>query len=352
MSGQRQGVRHRYDWVDIPPIAPDVTRIELEGGRCAVCGARFKATPPAGQEPGTPFGPNIHAFLLTLHNAHHVGFERLSRLMREMFGLTISEGAISNALSRSHPKLEEEREKIRAELRKAPVIASDETTARLNGQTWRQWTFVSETAVLHEIDKSRSRSVALGVLGGHKPDVWVSDRYSGQQELAGQHQICLAHLLRDVQYAMDCGDGEVAPRLRKLLLWSISVARRRKTLSDATLAQYHGRAGRDLDELVRQSALTQAGRGLQAMIKAWRSKFFVFLTDRRVPPTNNDPEREIRPAVVHRKVTGGFRSEWGAKAYAAWASVVATARKRGKHPLDAMRALSAPHIQGASLPTP
>lgn len=95
LSGLKQTRRMRYDHVDTPPVLPHVTRIELHGGRCA-CGKRFRAAPPDGMPPGTPFGPNIHALLAYVHHSHHVGFERLARLARELFGLTISEGAIAN----------------------------------------------------------------------------------------------------------------------------------------------------------------------------------------------------------------------------------------------------------------
>jgi transposase len=97
VSGREQTCRMRYDHVDIPPVTPHVTRVELHGGRCA-CGKRYRAVPPAGMPPGTPFGPNIHALLAYLHHSHHVGFERLARLAREMVGLSISEGAIANGV--------------------------------------------------------------------------------------------------------------------------------------------------------------------------------------------------------------------------------------------------------------
>ena len=128
VSGQRQHIRHRYDHIDLPPIAPHTTRVELFGGRCAGCGARFRAAPPDGMAPGTPFGPNIHALLLYLHHSHHVGFQRLSRVMDELFGLKISEGAIANAFQRLADPLETSRAAIRAALRESQVIASDETT--------------------------------------------------------------------------------------------------------------------------------------------------------------------------------------------------------------------------------
>jgi len=106
VSKQRQDLRHRYDHVDIPPVTPHTTRIELMGGRCNNCACRFRAAPPEGMTPGTPFGANIHAFLLYLHHSHHIGFERLSRVMSELFGLKISEGAISNAFQRMADPLE------------------------------------------------------------------------------------------------------------------------------------------------------------------------------------------------------------------------------------------------------
>jgi hypothetical protein len=117
--------------------------------------------------PGTPFGPNIHAVLAYLHHSHHVGFERLARLARELFGLTISEGAIANAMRRLETPLEAEREAIRAKLRAAQVVWSDETTTRIDGRIHWHWVFVTPEAVLHEIAPRRAKAVAEAVMGGH-----------------------------------------------------------------------------------------------------------------------------------------------------------------------------------------
>lgn len=339
VSDQRQQVRRRYDHVDIPPVVAHTTRIELLGGRCGCCGRRFRAEPPAGMPPGTPFGSNIHALLLYLHHSHHVSFERLSRIMGELFGLRISEGAISNAFHRMADPLEAAREAIRKTLQGARIVASDETTTRLDGITHWHWVFVSDRAVLHEIAPRRARAVAEQVMGPHRPEVWISDRYAGQQDLAGTHQVCLAHVLRDVQYAIDCGDSVVAPKIRDLLRWTIRIGRRRGELRDTTLAQYHAKAERRLDALLGTPAAHPDGRALQTQIKAWRGKFFVFLTDRRVPATNNISEREIRPSVVFRKVTNGFRSEWGAGVHAGYRSLTSTARLHAHTAIDAVRAL-------------
>lgn len=334
-----QRCRHRYDHIDLPDSRPVVTRIEVFGGRCRDCGRRYRAAPPEAMAPGTPFGPGIRSLLAYLHHSHHVGFARLARMLKELFGLTLSEGAIANAFRRMGTGLEAACAALKAKLLDAGVIASDETTTRVDGVTHWQWVFVSDQAVLHEIAPSRARSVAAAVLGAHQPEVWISDRYAGQQELGRAHQVCLAHVLRDVQYAIDGGDTVVAAKIRDHLQGAIRIGKRRPHLKDSTLAAYAAKAERGLDALVGVPAAHPVGRDLQHQIKAWRGKFFVFLTDRRVPPTNNVSEQEIRPSVVFRKVTHGFRSEWGAKIHAGYRSVTGTARLRGAPALDAIRSL-------------
>src|SRR6185436_17199964 len=64
------------------------------------CGARTKGTSPAGLEPAQTFGPGIEALLGYFHERHHVGYERLVETCREVFGVTISEGGIDQALGR------------------------------------------------------------------------------------------------------------------------------------------------------------------------------------------------------------------------------------------------------------
>jgi transposase len=154
------------------------------------------------------------------------------------------------------------------------------------------------------------------------------------------HEVCLAHVLRDVQYAVDCGDTVFAPALAKLLGWAIAVGRRRETLGDTTLQQYRAKADRRLDRLLAAPAPHPAGRTLQKQVKAWRTKFFVFLEDLRVSAINNVAEREIRPSVLFRKLTGGFRLQWGPGVHAGYRSVTSTARTAGQTAFGAIRCIA------------
>lgn len=104
------------------------------------------------------------------------------------------------------------------------------------------------------------------------------------------------------------------------------------------MRQYLYQLERRLDEVMAIKPSHAQAVKLRQITAAIRQHLFVFVTDRDVPPTNNDSERTLRPSVVFRKVTNGFRSGWGADAYAAVRSVVSTGRRHGLTPLQAIRA--------------
>jgi transposase len=123
------------------------------------------------------------------------------------------------------------------------------------------------------------------------------------------NQICLAHLIRDMQHVIDASDDNFAPELRHLLGRACRIGRRRERLADATLNTHAARLNASLDELMRLAPTHEAGVKLQRMIKRTPQYLFVFLTNRYIPATNNGSERALRPCAVFRKITSGFRTE-------------------------------------------
>ncbi|MCP5113708.1 MAG: IS66 family transposase [bacterium] len=338
VSGQAQRALQAYDRIEIPAITPDVTRVTLHGGVCACCHGRFKATPPAGLEPGSPFGPNLRAFALYLRFGQAIPFERLARLMSDLFGLTISEGALANMLRDSVPAFQAQTGRIKERLLSGAALQSDETSVRVGKRTFWNWVFHHGDSACFVIRPSRGKKVVAAFLGDARPDFWVSDRLAAQMGWAAkEQQVCLAHLLRDVQYAIDCGDDALAPGVMALLKRAIRIARRRPNLADSTLAAYHSRLETKLDALLKITPAGEAGRKLLRILKRFRQHLFVFVTNRAIPPTNNGSERALRPCVVFRKITNCFRSEWGAGLYADVRSVIETARRRGIGVLQAIR---------------
>ncbi|HET9688276.1 MAG TPA: IS66 family transposase [Pseudolabrys sp.] len=332
-----QVLAHAYDHVEIPPIKPLTTRINVHRGDCPCCGKTVTAAPPADMPPGSPFGPSIVALVTYLHGCQMVSYARLAEMLDGLFGLKISEGAIANMLSRAAKPFAECAEDIHETVRNSPVIASDETSARVKGKTHWQWTFVAATAVAHLIAPTRGKIVPKEFLGGAKPKVWLSDRLPAQCKHADAHQFCLAHLIRNAQYAIDAGDTVFAPAFKEFLQRACEIGRRRPNLADSTIKAYARTLERELNRLLELEPTNADGRHLRdAMIVDGRDKLLVFLTRRDVEPTNNASERSLRPSVIFRRVTNGFRSDWGANVYADICSIVSTGRLHGRSPLAAI----------------
>jgi len=241
---------HAYDHIDLPPVRPTITRIHRHHGACPCCRKRVTAPAPDGFAPGSPFGPGLRALVIHLHVTQAISFERLAHLLAEVFGLTISEGAIASILARAEAPLLAAVAPIAAAVRASSVVGSDETSARVAGRTWWQWVLLSSTAICHIIAESRAASVVTAFLDGAQPGVWVADRYGGQLGHGSVRQMCLAHLLRDTQYAIDEGCGSFAPGFRLLLLRAMAIGKRRGGLKDTTLSQYHAQLERWLDRLL------------------------------------------------------------------------------------------------------
>ena len=201
MSPADQALAHAYDHIDLPVIKPITTRINLFRAPCPCCRKRVTATPPADMAPGSPFGPGIVSIAAYLHGRHMVGFERLVELFGDLLGLKLSEGAVSNMLGRAAKPFATKADDIGETVRNSPVIFSDETSARVCGRTWWQWLFASASAVYHTIVPTRGKCVPTAFLDGARPEVWISDRLAAQGHHAAAHQYCLAHLIRDAQYA-------------------------------------------------------------------------------------------------------------------------------------------------------
>jgi len=338
VSQSPQVVCEAYDHVEIPPIKPHVTRVSLLGGACPCCAKKFKAAAPKDMPKGSPFGENLRALVIYLRFTQGIAFERLATLLYDMLGLEISEGALVNMLETSRDAFSRQVSAIRARLLSGAALQSDETGLRVGKSNWWLWVFHHQDSAVFLAQPTRAKSVVAEFLGDFRPDYWVSDRYGGQLGWSGKgHQVCLAHLIRDVQYAIDCGDDVFAPGLRHLLGRACRLGRRRERLSDATLKSYDWRLNARLNELLALKPKHQAGVKLQNTFKRIRPSLFLFMTRRELPPTNNGSERALRPCAVFRKITNGFRTDWGAKFYADVRSTIETARRRAVGPLEAIR---------------
>ena len=326
-----------YDHVELPPVHPQVTRVTPMGGTCPHCRRGFRAAAPADMPAGSPFGPGLRALALHLRFSQGIGFARLQGVFRDVFGVAISQGALVNLVRAAARPFAVQAERLGERLRAGPVIASDETGLRVAGRNGWLWVMHHGDSAVFRADPSRGKRVLADFLGEDRPDFWLSDRYGGQQGFATRgHQFCLAHLIRDAQYAVDAGDTGFAPGFLALLRRACRLAPLRESLSEHQLAGRQRRLVGKLSALLQATPTHPAGAALQKVAAKHRRSLFLFVTNRALEPTNNGSERALRPCVTFRKITGGFRTQWGATLYADLRSVLETARRRAIPALQAI----------------
>jgi transposase len=342
----------RRQVTELPPVRPVVVEAQLWRVRCRRCGHGTVGAYPDGFGAAGAFGPRLVATAALLHEEHHVAYARLVEVFAGLFGLRVSEGALVEAVGRLGQALVPAAAVIADEVRTAAVIGSDETSARVDGVNWWEWVFQTATAAYHTIQRRRNTEVVLSFLDGVQPSVWVSDLWKPQLNApAVQYQICLAHQLRDLRYAEQAETGEVRAAARA---WAVAMA----TLLREAIHTRHQHEAAELDAsayaavvagieagcdgLLAESLTYGWSYDLQTRYQVHRRGLLTFLHQAQVPPTNNASERSLRPSVVHRKVTGGFRSEAFAHGYAALRTVADTARKRGQDVFTLLVATAGP----------
>jgi transposase len=318
-----------YEEVELPLVQPAVTHHRRLQVTCPSCGAHAKGPLPPVVK-GSLFGPRLHGLVVYLKTMGLFSYERMRRLLHEVFGLAISEGGIMNILKRGAKAFAPAKQAALAKLRQAQVIESDETGVRIEGVNAYHWVFAGQEAVVHEAAFSRGAKVARAVLDGHKPQTWVSDGYSAQKGHAARQQTCLAHLARHVAYGLEASRDDAPKRLKRWLDRVFAFAAAAKTLSPGSLARRRRALDDALADILRSEPSCGFARELLAKIANARDQVFTFCDDpARIPITNNRCERLLRPAVIQRKVTNGYRSEWAAHMEAAVRTAADTAALAG-----------------------
>ena len=321
-----------FERIELPEVAPVVTQHRRLAVHCPTCGARVIAPVPEAAR-GTPFGPRLHAVATYLKTFQALSYARLQAALSDLFGLTLSQGGLMNLLQRAQRRFRSGRDEAVSILRRATVVASDETGVRIEGSNAYHWVFHSVDAVVHTASPTRGAVVVREMMEGHRPAVWISDRYTAQQGHAAAHQTCLAHLARDVAYAVDTSDDPVPWRLQLWLQSVFALAERATDLAASTLAAKRRGLDRQLGAILATPSHCDLTRDLQAKIGRARRQLLVFLDHPgAVEPTNNGSERLLRPAVIQRKMTNGYRAMWAAEGEADVRTVVDTARLTGITP--------------------
>jgi transposase len=326
---------------ELPEAKAEVIEVRQYAAECPGCGLNQVKESPAGLEMERTFGARLEATVVYYRQEQHMSYVRTQAALQNLHGVEISQGGIDKIMQRAGSTAVQEVKAIEQDIQQSAVIHSDETGSRVDGNNGWQWVFCSLTAVLHVMRFNRSADVAKDVMGEHEAEVWVSDCYGPQMKApAKKHQLCLAHQLRNLQAVVEQVPQHFwARHVQILFRYAIHLHNQRQKLSEDAFWNRVERIEKRFDKLLNQKLDPPQARRLQRRYQKYREALFVFLYRTDVSPTNNLSERHLRPSVIHRKVSGGFRSDWGAQGYAALKSLVDTGALSGIAPFEVIQNL-------------
>jgi transposase len=318
----------RRQVTELPEIKPVVIETRQYVVKCPGCGERQVGQLPQGLEAGRYFGPRLEAMVTNLHHEHHIGYKRLRQICEELFGLALSAGGAVSIVERAGRVAKEEAEALGVQVRQSKVIGSDETSARVHGRNYWQWVFVGDHREYHVIVPSRGSDVIENFMQACEAEVWVCDCWKAQLHApAKMCQICLAHQIRNLQGLIDKRPCLAwARNMQALFRKAIHLRKRQAKMTATGYKRQVAIIEKRLEQLLKRT-FEGLGRNLLDRYRKYRNSLFIFLHRTDVPTHNNACERALRPSVIHRKVLGSFRSDWGAQAYASLATVLNTAKR-------------------------
>lgn len=325
--------------VDLPPIMP-IYRERRFYKKVCTCGYCNRGYEPR-RKGGNPitFGRNIRAMATYLSVVQCMPYERLQSLFSTMFNVSISQGTLANIVREMLEKSKPAIAMIERSIKESPVVGFDESGCYCKGKL--NWSWIAQTSYLTLVFRGSGRGAK--VLEDRFGDslknmIAVTDRHSAYFAIDFlNNQICLAHLLRNLEYLVDMDKEQTwAKDLQQLLREAIHL-RNERPKEVIPKQKWLER----LDKLLKQNLdhLRKEFNELKKGIIKCRNYIFNFLENPAIPSDNNSSERGIRKLKVKQKISGCFRSDTGADAFHAIHSIADTAWKNNQSPLNAILAL-------------
>lgn len=323
---------------EIPVVRPRVTELTTEEGWCEHCQRQVSSTHPlqvsrATGAAGVQLGARALALACDLNKAKGLSMRKTVAVLHDHFGLKLSPGGLALLVERVGRTLEPEYQQMAVQLRQSAVVHADETSWWVGGPGWWLWVFCTPAMTLYVVVQSRAAAVALDVLKEGFAGVLVSDCLAIYDDLNPLQHKCYSHHLKAVSEACQAhpqgGEGYLLQMqaLLRTALWL-------KALQAGAQPERFEVCRRNLR--LRAGALLDSPRAQRqeekVRMRLWKQRdhLFTFLERADVPATNNLAERQLRPAVIARKISCGNKTLKGAQAWQALASIAATCRQTGR----------------------
>ena len=324
--------------IDLKKVGAKIKEYQSFSKICSVCS--YENHDNAFSNDVTPYisyGVNIQALVSYLSVSHYLSYARIVQILSNLFNIKLSEGTVDKILKRSAKASQNEIEKIKARLTMSGLVGIDETGCKVNANRYWNWVFQNNEDTLIVINKSRGTTVIDNTFeDGFVNACVVHDNYSSYSSLIAQsEQLCLAHKLRDLNYAIECDNTKLMKDIKLLLKESMLDHKEKMTIAQREVLKKEYEAS--FDTLLNHPVIekSETHKQIKSLTKS-RDKIFTFLLHPNIPPDNNGSERAIRNIKVKLKVSGQFKTFQGAEDYAALRSIIDTSRKRELNEFDSL----------------
>ena len=323
--------------VDIPPVKAVWTQYRTYGKKCD-CGRCTVTDFPQGVDAPVSYGGNIEALIGYFHARQYLPFARMKEMMNDVFNIDISEGGLHCLLNRFANRATPFYQMIRERISSAMVIGTDETGVKVNGD--KNWFWTWQTSRLTYIVHSNTwGKLAIGANFPHGfPNATlVRDGWRAQMATkAKDHQTCLPHLLRHLNYLNEkYGGNQWGKNFQALLYDAINLSKNpnigQRDIERTNIVQRLGKLMERPPDKEHGELYTFYKRMCRE-----RRHLFTFLFIQDVPSDNNAYERAIRNVKGKQKITGQFKTAKAAQNFAKIRSVIDTTIKNGMNVLDAL----------------
>lgn len=341
---------------DIPEIKPVATEHTIHRYYCARCKKTVEPVVAAAL-PNSAIGNHVLALTAWLHYGLGQTISQIVEVLNAHLQLELTGGGLVQMWNRLCDYLKEWVEEIKGEALSSAVLHGDETGWRVDGRTEWLWCFTNEKVTYYMIDRCRGSPALNRFFTETFSGTLVTDFWGAYNRVVcGSRQVCLVHLLRELEKVSGGNASEAwlgfAKKLRRLLRDAIRLGGR-DDLDGEEFARHRARLGERVTELCAEEHTDGDARRLSKRLEKYRENLFTFLERDGVPFDNNRAEREIRPAVIMRKNSYANKSENGAEVQAALMSVYRTLKLRGHSPTKAVvEALREKLLTGTLPPLP
>ena len=329
---------------DIPPVRPHVTRLTTYQATCVQCGQSQRSTHPLQMSlaigaAGVQLGPRALALAADLNKAKGLSMRKTCAILRDCFGLQLSPGGFSQALDRLAAKVKPQYDAIATELRQAPAVHSDETSWWVGGPGWWLWVFTTSVLTCYVVAQSRGRELLSEILGKDFGGVLVSDCLAIYDDVNPRQQKCYAHHHKAIRKAkaLHPGQGQgFLCELSALLHAAVALQQQKALLSLKSFKDLRDALERKSVQLLELPRSEPQEEAVRKRLYKQRDHLFTFLDHDGVAATNNLAERQLRPAVIARKISCGNKTQKGARTWQILASLAATCAQRATSFIDAL----------------